>query len=83
MLKKFKRKLKGDNYMSKVLSKLINKKCILATEEGLNLVSSTEIECTILDIDEEWIQFMFTDKKGTNHIKILRIDHIDGISLLD
>lgn len=82
-LKNIERNMKGENSMSKILSELINSKCKLITSEGLAIVSSTEIECTILDVDDEWIKFFLTDKKGVTKTKIMRIDSIDRVDLLD
>ncbi|MBB6625257.1 hypothetical protein H7E67_17725 [Clostridium gasigenes] len=82
-LKNIERNMKGENSMSKILSKLINSKCKLITGEYLAITSSKEIECTILDVDDEWIKFTFTDKKGIPKTKIMRIDSIDRVDLLD
>ncbi|WP_297636531.1 hypothetical protein [uncultured Clostridium sp.] len=81
-IKKFERELKGDKSMSKILSELVNKRCILVSDDGLQMVSKRDIECTILDIDDEWIKFIFTDKKGINKTQLIRIDSIERVSLI-
>lgn len=69
--------------MSKVLSDLINKKCILVTDAGLVLASKRELESTILDVDEEWIKFTFTDRKGILKTQILRVDSIERVDFIE
>lgn len=82
-IKKLERTLKGEKSMSKVLSDLINKKCILVTDEGLVLASKRELKSTILDVDEEWIKFTFTDKKGILKTQILRVDSIERVDFIE
>ena len=82
-IKKLEKILKGENSMSKILSELINKKCELISEEGLALVSKREIECTILDVDDDWIKINFNDKKGVNKTQIIRVDRIERVSLIE
>lgn len=81
-VKKLERNIKGGKTMSKILSELINKKCILVSDEGLSIVSKREIECTILDIDDEWIKFTFTDKKGVEKMQILRVEDIQRVDFI-
>lgn len=82
-LKKLERNMKGENSMSKILSELINKKCKLVSDDGVAIASNREFECTILDIDDEWIKFTFKDKKGIDRTKILRIESIERVDLID
>lgn len=82
-IKKLERTLKGEKSMSKVLSDLINKKCILVTDAGLVLASKRELESTILDVDEEWIKFTFTDRKGILKTQILRVDSIERVDFIE
>lgn len=82
-IKKLEKSLKGEKSMSKVLSDLINKKCILVTDAGLVLASKRELESTILDVDEEWIKFTFTDRKGILKTQILRVDSIERVDFIE
>ncbi|CDM67298.1 hypothetical protein CM240_0119 [Clostridium bornimense] len=82
-IKKLERNLRGEKSMSKILSELINKKCILVSDIGLTLVSKKEIECTILDADDEWIKFTYTDKKGVSKTEILRVEAIERVSFIE
>ena len=82
-IKKLERNLKGEKSMSKILSELINKKCVMVSEAGLEIVSKREIECTILDVDDDWIKFTFTDKKGVSKTQILRVEAIERVNLIE
>lgn len=82
-IKKLERNLKGEMSMSKVLSDLINKKCVLISDEGLQIISKREIECTVVDVDDEWIKFTFTDKKGIVKTQILRIESIERVDSIE
>jgi len=82
-IKKLERNLRGEKSMSKILSELINKKCILISDEGLSIVSKREIECIVLDVDDEWIKFTFTDKKGVSKTQILRVESIERVDFIE
>ncbi len=79
-IKKLKNKLKkyekGATDMSKIINELIGKKCKLGIM-GING------EVTVLDADDEWIKFEYTDKKGKKCVKIQPIDELSEIELLD
>lgn len=67
--------------MSKIISELIGKECKIRTEEALVFAGNVEVSCSVLDVDDEWVKILYADKKGTNKIKILRIESIDNIEL--
>jgi len=67
---------KGATDMSKIINNLVGKKCRLG-------ILGIDGEVTVLDVDEEWIKYEYTDKKGNKCIKIQRIKDIAEISLLD
>ncbi len=73
---KLKKYEKGAADMSKIINELIGKKCKLGIL-GING------EVTVLDADDEWIKFEYTDKKGNKCVKIQPIDDISEIELLD
>ena len=81
-IKKLERNMKGENYMSKLLSELINKKCILICGEDILIDNRMEVECTILDVDDEWIKFTFTDKKGLNKTQMSRVEAIESVQII-
>ena len=64
------------------ISELINKKCILICGEDILIDNKTEIECTILDVDDEWIKFTFTDKKAVNKTQVSRIEAIESVQII-
>lgn len=62
--------------MSKIISELVGKKCRIG-------ILGIDGVVTVLDADEEWIKYEYTDKKGNKCIKIQRIDELSEIDLLD
>ena len=68
--------------MSKIISELIGRNCKIETDDALVFAGNTEVKCTILDADDEWIKFTYSDKKNVVKTKILRIDSIDNIELI-
>ena len=76
-IKIIEKKQKGDNKMSKIINDLVGKNCKITTEDAL----VNEMMCTVLDADDEWIKFTYTDKKNNIKTKILRIDSIENIEL--
>ncbi len=79
-IRKLKSKLKkyeeGATDMSKIINELVGKKCKIGIL-GING------EVTVLDADDDWIKFEYTDKKGKKCVKIQSIDEISDIELLD
>lgn len=82
-IKKIERNLKGESAMSTILAELINQNCELVSDTFLALAARREIECTILAVDEEWMKFTFTDKKGKRKTQIVRIDAIERVNLIE
>lgn len=80
-VKKLGTRQSGGSAMSKLISQLIGKNCTLKTDENLDFSGSSELNCTILDADDEWIQCRCTDKKGNVTTRILRIDSIEQVLL--
>lgn len=72
----------GDLEMSKIIADLVGKKCKIQTEDALQIVGSPEIECNVLEVDEEWIKFSFVDKKKIEKIKIIKIEEINSVEIL-
>lgn len=50
--------------MSKILSELINKKCVLIMKDYFLFNCYEEIKCTILDVDNEWLKFTIIDERN-------------------
>lgn len=72
----------GDLEMSKIIAELVGKRCSIKSDEAL-ILGNTELECNVLDVDEEWIKFTYVDKKNIEKTKILRIEAIDSVELLE
>ncbi len=81
-LKKLKKKQQGGNDMSKIINQLIGKNCKILADQESFFDGSLNVECMVLDADEEWIKFTYTDKKNMVITKILRIDSIENIELI-
>ena len=69
--------------MSKLISSLVGRTCKLKTEEALLLSGGTELVCQITDADDKWVQFTYTDKKAGQKTRLMRIDGIDSIEVLE
>lgn len=82
-VKRLERKQRGENIMSKLINELVNTECKIKTDDALQLVGSTEIMCFILDTDDEWIKIRFTDKKKNQITKLLRIENINEIEVIE
>ena len=82
-VKKLQLKEKGENKMSKIISELVGKKCVITTTDALQFVGDSKVKCDVLDVDDEWIKISYTEKKGNTKVKIIRIDAIDGVEVED
>lgn len=81
-IKKLERKQRGEDIMSKLISELVDKKCKIKSDDALQWVGKEEIECIVLDADDEWIKVRFNDKKNNQITKLFRIDHIEEIEMM-
>lgn len=82
-IKRLERKQKGEYTMSKLISELANKECRITSDAALQLVGNNELNCLVLDSDDEWIKIRFTDKKNNEITKLLRIENIDEIEVVE
>ena len=80
-VKRIERKIGGESSMSKLINDLVGSSCKIKSDEALALVGGTEIDCTVLDADDEWIKVTYVDKKGNTKTKILRIETIESVEL--
>lgn len=83
LVKKQNRQKQEEKGMSKVIQGLVNKKCLINTDEALTLVGKAEIEGIILETDEEWIKLEYLDKNNEKTISVFRIDSVDYISVIE
>ena len=82
-VKRLERKQRGDDSMSKLISELKNKECMVKSDDALQWVGNAEIKCLVLDSDDEWIKIRFTNKKDKQITKLLRIENVDEIEVIE
>ena len=82
-MKKVERQQRGENAMSKLICDLVQKECKIKTEDALQLVGSTELLCHVLDADDEWIKVSFADRKKNQITKLLRIENISELEIIE
>lgn len=81
-IKTLQKRQRGESDLSKLIRELVGKKCKIETEVALDLIGASELQCLVLDVDEEWMKIQFIDKKKKQITKLLRIESIDGIQIL-
>ncbi|MBQ6674605.1 MAG: hypothetical protein IJM75_00605 [Ruminococcus sp.] len=74
-MKEQERRKMNESYVSPILKSLINKECLIDSEELDNE------HCTVLDVDAEWIKLLIHGKKGDLTF-IERIDSITEIQVV-
>jgi len=82
-IKKLERKLKGESTMSKLINDLVGKECKIKSDEAWAMVGADAVKCLVMDCDDEWIKVQYTDKKGKVIVKLLRIETVDEVELLE
>jgi len=82
-LKSLKRKIKGEEALSKLLKELIGVKCIISCEGAPVVIGKSEMECEVLDVDDEWVKITYRDKKDVIKTNIIRIESIDNIEIIN
>lgn len=82
-LKNLKRKIKGEEALSKLLKDLIGVKCIIDCEGAVVFTGKSEMECEVLDVDDEWVKITYKDKKDVTKTNIIRIESIDNIEIIN
>ena len=68
----------AENYQRSDRQKLQGK-----TEDAQELMGTPYIKCAVPDADDEWLKLTYADGKNSGKTKILRIDSIDNIELID
>lgn len=82
-LKSLKRKIKGEEALSKLLKDLIGVKCIIDCDGAVVFTGKSEMECEVLDVDDEWVKITYKDKKDVTKTNIIRIESIDNIEIIN
>ena len=67
--------------MSGMLLDLKNCCCSIKNDEDEYLTGSADIVCEVLDVDEEWIKIIYTDKTGKRVVKVERTDTILSVTI--
>ena len=73
-VKRLEKRQKGDNYMSQLIDNLVGEQCTIKSEAILNFAGKTELSCTILDADDEWMEDYLKNCKN-----IIDNDHSVGL----
>ena len=60
---------------SKLLESCVGKSCTLYLDSSLSCFSAV-----IIDVDETWIKFRYTDKKKGNVIKVVKLSRVYEIA---
>ena len=84
-IRKINNQKKGANIMSKMINELVDKQCKIVLSSGDVEISFSDpaITCKVLDVDDEWMKIQFEDKKKNVITKIIRIDDIAQIDILN
>lgn len=76
--RKVKKNNERDKQMLKLIAELVGKKCCIVADDSFG-----EIKCEVIDIDDEWVKVRIDNKKNKSKIKIIRIDSINSVELLE
>lgn len=83
-------KEKENKDMSKLINELVGKKCILYLDENaldsMDSLLDDELECEVIDVDEEWVKVVSEEKQKKENVKItslIRINNINGVKMVD
>lgn len=68
---------KGEKTMSRFLKEMIGKKPMITSE----LIGTND--WLVVDVDEDWVKLSKTDKKGQKKTKLMRIEDIRSVELLE
>ena len=55
----------------------------MRTGDALQLVGSDKLQCFVLDADDEWIKVCYEDKKKNQVVKLLRIESIEDVEIME
>ena len=74
---------KGESAVSKLIRELVGKDCKITSEQGAAFTGKMEFLCHVLDYDEEWLKIRFLDKKNQEITKLIRVEDIEHIEILE
>lgn len=81
-IKRLKRGIKGENEMSMLLNELVGKDCEIKMVEDAISFASTDLTCTVLDVDDEWLKIRLRNKKDKLIEQLIRVENIESIELV-
>ena len=67
--------------MSSMLLELKGCCCSIKNDEAEYLTDSPDIVCEVLDVDDEWIKIIYTDKMGKRVVKVERVETIMNVKI--
>ena len=76
-IKTLEKNRKGEKKMSRFLKEMIGKKPMITSE----LIGTND--WLVVDVDEDWVKLSKTDKKGQTKTKLMRIEDIRSVELLE
>ena len=76
-IKTLEKNRKGEKKMSRFLKEMIGKKPMITSE----LIGTND--WLVVDVDEDWVKLSKTDKKGQKKTKLMRIEDIRSVELLE
>lgn len=82
-VKKLEKKAKGEQSMSKIIEELVGCECVISSDEFMGIAGRAQLKCEVLAVDDEWLKISYIDKKDNLKVKIVRIDAVDSIELLE
>lgn len=68
------------NEMSRLMEDLVGKRCRLETEDE---ELSSNCECDVLDVDEDWVKLAYEDKNKGRVTKLIRVDAIVSVDVVE
>ena len=67
--------------MSKMIEGLKGRDCTIWFEESPISIGVKKVKCHVVDVDEEWIKIVVTNKKDKNETKLVRIDKVSEVEI--
>ena len=69
--------------MSSMLTDLVGRKCLLKTEDEEYLSGDPDLPCRVTGADGEWIRVSFSNGEGGRLSRMVRVDALTDILILE
>jgi hypothetical protein len=69
--------------MSSLITDLVGHKCLLKTEDDEYLAGDPELPCRVTGTDGEWIRVSFANGEGGRLTRMVRVDALTDILVLE